>query len=72
MQEGKTSVCAVLSYFDNIHNAPTACASTALDLVQKSISKSGNKKANEKIHIRNYRSGIQTKNNHKNATGFTT
>jgi hypothetical protein len=48
---------------------PRRSRSTALDPVQKSISRSGNKKANEKIH--KYRPGIQTKNNHKNATGYT-
>jgi hypothetical protein len=56
-------------YFEKIRDARAACASTALDPVQKSISRSGNKKANEKI--RKYRPGIQTKNNHKNATGYT-
>jgi hypothetical protein len=53
-------------YFESIHDARAACASTALE---KSISRSGNKKANEKI--RKYRPGIQTKNNHKNATSDT-
>jgi hypothetical protein len=56
-------------YFKSIRDARAACASTAFDPVQKSISRSGNKKANEKI--RKYRPGIQTKNNHKNATGYT-
>jgi hypothetical protein len=56
-------------YFKSICDARAACASTALDPVQKSISRSSNKKANEKI--RKYRPGIQTKNNRKNATGYT-
>jgi hypothetical protein len=65
----KTPARKTQDYFENIRDARAACASTALDPVQKSMSRSGNKKAKEKI--RKYHPCIQTKNNHKNATGST-